>query len=83
MNRAEYIGNEIELETFPLDDKNYCHSFVVDRDWLIDVIEKLDSFNNREGVGLENFLENYIWDETWFIYLAAKVEERLVSEEEV
>lgn len=72
-----------ELFTFPDDDKNYCKSFKVQTEWLIEILESMDSFNNREGVDLERFLDNYVWDETWVIYESAKVAGKLVSEEEV
>lgn len=26
----------------------------------------------EKGANLQNFLDNYVWDETWFIYLQAK-----------
>lgn len=72
---------EIELCTFPDDDKDYCKVFSVPKDWLLDILERLDDKNERKGVDLENFLENYVWDETWFIYLQAKAEGNLIREE--
>lgn len=74
--------NIVDLCTFPDDDKDYCKNFSVPKDWLIDILERLDSFNERKGVDLENFFDNYIWDETWFIYLEAKATNNLISEEE-
>lgn len=76
------IIEEVELCTFPDDDKDYCKTFVVHKDWLIDLLESLDSLNERKGVDLENFLQNYVWDETWFIYLQAKAKSKLIREEE-
>lgn len=73
---------KIELCTFPDDDKDYCKVFTVPKNWLIDILETVDSFNERKGVNLENFLDNYAWDETWFIYLQAKSQNKLISEEE-
>lgn len=74
--------NETELCTFPNDDKDYCKVFSVPTDWLIDILERLDKVNERNGVDLENFLENYVWDETWFIYLQAKAKGKLLREDE-
>ena len=76
------MNDEIRLQTFPDDDRNYCKNFTVPKDWLIDILERLDSFNERKGVDLERFMQNYIWDETWFIYLQAKKDEVLVEESE-
>lgn len=73
----------ITLCTFPNDDADYCKEFDVPQDWLIDILERLDKINERKGVNLENFLDNYIWDETWFIYLHAKNKDKLTREEEI
>lgn len=62
----------IGLCTFPDDDKDYCKYFEVPKDWLVNLLNKLDSINERKGVDLSNFLDNYVWDETWLIYLQAK-----------
>jgi len=74
---------QIDLCTFPDSDDHYCKQFTVDKDWLIDILERMDALNNREGVDLIRFLENYVWDETWAIYLAAKADERVIEEKEV
>lgn len=50
--------------------------------WLLDILQRLDEKNGRKGVDLDNFLENYVWDETWFIYLQAKKEGTLLREGE-
>ena len=76
-------GDTVTLDTFPNDDRNFSTRFVVPKNWLIDILESLDSFNERKGVDLDRFLQNYIWDETWFIYLQAKGKEMLISEEEI
>lgn len=73
----------IELCTFPVDDKDYCLSFVVPKTWLKDILERMDSLNNREEVDLKNFLDNYCWDEAYFIYEAAKADGVLLKEENV
>ena len=72
---------KIGLCTFPDDDKDYCKYFEVDKDWLIDILERLDSQNERKGVDMENFLDNYCWDETWFIYELAKEKGEIFNEE--
>ncbi len=54
--------------------------FRVPKDWLLDLLEHLDDMNNREGVDLEKFLEEYVWDETYFIYIEAKEHEVLLGE---
>lgn len=71
-----------ELCTFPDDDKDYCKVFEVPTDWLTDIIERLDGFNEQLGTSLSQFLEEYCWDETYFIYLQAKKEKKLLKEAE-
>lgn len=71
----------IELCTFPNSDKDYCKTFSVPKEWLIDLLERVDQLHNREGVSLERFLEEYVWDETWFVYLQAKNAGKLLKEE--
>lgn len=72
----------VGLCTFPDDDKDYCKYFEVHEDWLIDILERLDNMNERKGVDLEEFLDNYVWDETWFIYNLAKGNGMLIMEKE-
>lgn len=72
----------IALCTFPDDDKDYCKYFEVPKDWLVDILERLDNMNERKGVDLEEFLDNYVWDETWFIYELAKTKGKLIMEKE-
>ena len=90
---SDYISDEtgfchkgfeliVGLCTFPNDDKDYCKYFEVSENWLIDILESLDSKNERKGVDLEEFLDNYIWDETWFIYELAKNNSKLIMEKE-
>lgn len=64
--------DKIGLCTFPDDDKNYCKYFEIPKNWLIDVL------NER----LEDFLDRYAWDETWFIYEMAKGNNVLIYEKE-
>lgn len=72
----------VGLCTFPDDDKDYCKYFEVSKEWLIDILERLDNMNERKGVNLEEFLDNYVWDETWFIYELAKDKGKLIVEKE-
>ena len=62
----------VELGTFADNDDQFCRVFTVSKDWLIDILERLDGFNEQHGVDLENFLDNYCWEETWCIYCSAK-----------
>lgn len=80
-DRLNSLDEEVTLCTFPDSDVNYCKKFVVPRGWLLDILERLDSVNERKGVDLENFLQNYVWDETHFIYLQAKTDGKLIREE--
>lgn len=44
--------------------------FVVSEKHLIALLEKMDEYNERKGVDLDNFLQNYCFDETEYIYAA-------------
>lgn len=90
---SDYISDEtgfchygfeliVGLCTFPDDDKDYCKYFEVHKRWLMEILESLDNMNERKGVELEEFLDNYIWDETWFIYELAKNNGKLIMEKE-
>ena len=81
-DKLEKDDDSVTLDTFPDDDRNFSKKFTVPKSWLIDLLEKMDALNERKGVDLERFLQNYIWDETWFIYLQAKKDEVIISEEE-
>lgn len=70
----------IVLDTFPDDDKDYQKKFVAEKNWLFETIQTLDSFNERKGTTLENFLYNYVWEETEVIYDLAKRQGKLVKE---
>lgn len=71
----------VELCTFAEDDSDYCRDFVVPKGWLLEKLEFMDSCNENKGVDLEKFLDEYVWDETWAIYEAAKAEGKLLFEE--
>lgn len=68
----------IGLCTFPNNDKDYCKYFEVPKSWLIDTLEKW----GKRYMDLEEFLDNYVWDETWFIYVLAKDNGMLITEKE-
>lgn len=87
---SDYISDEtgfchygfeliVGLCSFPDDDKYYCKYFEVPEIWLIEILE---SMNDRKGVDLERFLDNYTWDETWFIYELAKKNGKLIMKKE-
>lgn len=65
----DVAGRYIALCTFPDDDADYCKMFVVETAWLKGQISDL-----------EDFLDNYVWDETWPLYLLSKGQMKLVSE---
>lgn len=71
----------IALCTFPDDDKDYCKYFEVPRGWLIDVWEKWNNVDQK-NIDFEEFLDSYVWDETWFIYCLAKSNGMLIMEKE-
>lgn len=72
----------VELCTFPETDDSYCKWFVVEKKWLLDVLDRMDALNNRYGVDLNNFLENYDWSETDPIYHMAIAADKLIVEKE-
>ena len=78
---ANATEERVVLETFPVDDKYYSLEFVVPMSWLLDILERLDALNNREGVDLQRFLANYCWDETYFIYNAAETDKIIISQQ--
>ena len=59
----------VGLCTVPDDDKDYCKYFEVPKDWLLNWLKEASEPN--EDSSLEYFLDNYTWDETWFIYIDA------------
>lgn len=70
----------IVLDTFPDTDDDYQKKFVVEKTWLFSTLEAMDEKNERRGVNLENFLYNFVWDETEAIYDLAKQQGKLVKE---
>ena len=77
------MENCIELHTFPDDETAKYKSFTVEKEWLIDVLERMDSLNDRLGVDIENFLENYCYDETDSIFQMAMAAGKLISHYDV
>lgn len=74
-------GVFVELDTFPESIGTTCVRFVVEKDWLIPILESLDSFNERKGVDLDHFLSNYGFDETDLIHELAKKQGKILHEE--
>ena len=62
-------GKYVILCTFPDDDADYCKMFVVETEWL-----------KGYCCSLEEFLDNYVWDETWSVYLQAKAQNKVITE---
>ena len=69
-----------ELDTFPDDDKDYCKLFEVPTDWLLEIIRAMDSYNERKDVTVQQFLEEFVWEETEVIYDLAKQQGKLLRE---
>lgn len=61
----------IDLCTFPDDDKDYCKVFTVSKEWLTTALN---------GESIESFLNRYTWDETFVLYLNAGNEESIINE---
>ena len=70
----------IILDTFPDSDNDYQKKFIVNKAWLVDILERMDALNDRKGVQIERFLNNFIWDETEAIYDLAKQQGKIVKE---
>lgn len=69
-----------ELDTFPDDDKDYCKLFEVPTDWLLETIRTMDGYKERKGVTVQQFLEEFVWEETEVIYELAKQQGKLLRE---
>ena len=72
------LAKTVELCTFPKDDNDYCHSFTVPQEWLVVFLS-----TEKKKIRLKDFLENYTWDETYFMYESAKRCGVLLEEEVV
>lgn len=70
----------ITLDTFPDKDEDYCKEFVVEKKWLFDTLQNSLSHNENEPTTLENFLHNYVWEETEVIYELAKQQGKILKE---
>lgn len=73
----------IELDTFPESAGTSSIRFVVEKEWLIPILESLDSFHLRKGVDLDNFLNNYDYSETDLIRDLAMRQGKILHEEVV
>ncbi len=73
------VGKKVWVCTFPEDDRNYCHEFLVPkgtiREWLNEepIVERT----------VNEFLEEYCWDETYMLYLYASATGQIIKEREV
>lgn len=72
----EDMPGHIVLDTFPDTDDDYCKKFIVEKGWMYDTLQ--NSLSHNES--LENFLYNYVWEETEVIYDLAKLHGKLVKE---
>lgn len=73
----------IILDTFPESADTTAIRFVVEKDWLLPILESLDSFHLRKGVDLNNFLDNYDYSETDLIRDLATRQGKILHEEVV
>lgn len=82
--RCGALVNTIELCTFPVADEEYCLFFSVPRDWLSNYLRKIE-YNScrKKSDNLKEFLENYTWDETYFIYETGREEGMILEENRV
>lgn len=76
----EDMPGHITLDTFPDTDDDYCKKFIVEKKWMFDALQNSLSHNENEPTTLENFLYNYVWEETEVIYDLAKQQGKLVKE---
>lgn len=76
----EDMPGYITLDTFPDADDDYCKKFIVEKKWMFDTLQNSLSHNENEPTSLENFLYNYVWEETEVIYNLAKQHGKLVKE---
>lgn len=74
------IFESTELDTFPDDDDDYSKVFEVPTAWLLKTISSMDSYNERKGVTVQEFLEEYVWEETEVIYNLAKEQDKILKE---
>lgn len=68
----------IELCTFPEYDDHYCRCFSVPKAWLL----RKSLFLQNSEEGLAQFLEEYVWEDTYSLYLLARSEGVIFSEED-
>ena len=75
LSTNKVVGKYTSLCTFPDNDFDYCKTFVVETEWLEQYLEK-----NIRVCSLKEFVDSYFWDESWFIYLAAVAQKKVISE---
>ncbi len=75
-----YLGDGVLLDTFPDDDKDYCKTFVVEKSVFLKILDWLASGEQNSEIDVENFFENYVWEETEIIYEKAKEENEILFE---
>ena len=60
--------NTTELTTFPESDEFFATYFTVPTDWLVKTLKERDFFENvNEDFDLNDWLQEYVWDETYFL----------------
>lgn len=74
------FNDSVSLDTYPDKDDQQCRVFQVPTGWLLKLLEKLDELNEQKGVNLENFLCNYCYEETSFIYTQARIKGLVLDE---
>lgn len=69
----------VELETYSDNENDETpKKFKVPKAWLLKLLKEMDSLNTRQGVNLDNFLQNYVYDETYAIYCIAESKNKLL-----
>ena len=69
----------VELETYSDNEIDETpNKFKVPKAWLLKLLKEMDSLNTRQGVNLDNFLQNYVYDETYAIYCIAESKNKLL-----
>lgn len=73
------MNENVELCTFPDEDDYYCMCFTVPLKWLVDTLFAMYA-NERKEKSFMDFMNEYTWDETYQIYIAAQAEQKIISE---
>lgn len=72
-------SDAVDICTFPNDDANYCHEFTIERVYLLEWLKS----QTGEKRTMDEYLDTYSWDETYFLYLQAKALGKIIEEREV